>query len=201
MGPTIDDSHVLHDPAARFDVWWKHALALDVAEPAAATLSTTAEDGFPEARIILVRDVNAEGFVFYTNRQSDKGAQLAADNRACLSFWWEPLWRQVRVVGHVSPISDAESDAYFAARARGSQLGAWASHQSRPVDSRETLMARVDAFSQQFEGQDVKRPPHWGGYRLVPTRYEFWQAGAFRLHDRWRYTRSTDAWTHDRLYP
>lgn len=190
-----------HDPFTLFARWLEDARHdARITEPTAMVLAT-AEDNQPSARVVLLKEMDAQGFVFYSNRLSHKGRELAANPQAALCFHWMPLHRQVRVRGRVHEVSDAEADAYFASRPRGSQIGAWASEQSAPLDARETLMARVAKLEARFAGQDVPRPPHWGGWRLVPQDIEFWQEGAFRLHDRFLYTRVQDGWQCQRLNP
>jgi pyridoxamine 5'-phosphate oxidase len=190
-----------HDPFTQFSAWLHDARHdARIAEPTAMVLAT-AQDGQPSARVVLLKEMDAQGFVFYSNRLSHKGRELAGNPQAALCFHWMPLHRQVRVRGRVHEVSDAEADAYFASRPRGSQIGAWASEQSAPLDSREALMARVAELEARFEGQDVPRPPHWGGWRLVPHDIEFWQEGEFRLHDRFVFTRAGDGWSRQRLNP
>jgi pyridoxamine 5'-phosphate oxidase len=151
--------------------------------------------------MVLLKGHDARGFVFYTNRESRKAADLAGEAKAALLFHWKSLRRQVRIEGAVSRVSDAESDAYFASRGRDSQLGAWASEQSRPLDARTTFEARFAEVQARFEGGEVPRPPHWGGYRVAPDRIEFWQDRAHRLHERRLFTRTADGWTEGLLYP
>lgn len=190
-----------HDPLTLFARWLDDARQdARITEPTAMVLAT-AENGQPSARVVLLKEMDAQGFVFYSNRLSHKGRELAANPLAALCFHWMPLHRQVRVRGRVQEVSDAEADAYFASRPRGSQIGAWASEQSAPLASREALMARVAGFEARFAGQDVPRPPHWSGWRLVPEDIEFWQEGDFRLHDRFRFTRAGDGWASQRLNP
>jgi pyridoxamine 5'-phosphate oxidase len=189
------------DPFALFDEWFAMARESEPNDPEAMALATVDERGQPSVRMVLLKGHGNEGFVFYTNEQSAKGEQLAACPRAALLFHWKSLRRQVRVEGRVERVSSNEADAYFASRARDSQLGAWASDQSRPLDRRETFERRFDEVKRRFEGQDVPRPPHWGGYRLVPDRIEFWVDRAHRLHERRLFARSGDRWTEGLLYP
>ena len=194
------------DPFVQFDRWFGVARAKSGAElPEACCLSTIDGEGYPDARMVLLKARDAHGFVFYTNHNSAKGRALEAIPRAALTFFWEKLQRQVRVQGHVEPVSDSESDEYFATRARGSQLGAWASAQSSVLKSRDELLAEVGEIAVRFEGKPVTRPPHWGGFRIVPRRIEFWQGMADRLHDRFVYRRAGSGagnrWTVERLAP
>ena len=193
----------LHDDPFRvFAEWFANAEAhAGQAYPESAVLSTLAPDGLPEGRVVLVKGVRDGAFVFYTNRQSAKGEALDAHPRAGLTFYWETLGRQVRIAGRVAPVPDEESDAYFRSRPRGSRIGAWASEQSRPLDTREALEARVQELTVKFGEGEIPRPSHWGGYALLPERMEFWQEGAFRLHDRFRYVRMGTGWERTRLYP
>jgi pyridoxamine 5'-phosphate oxidase len=172
------------------------------ADPTAMTLATTDTFGAPDARIVLLKGVDARGFVFFTNRESQKGRELAANPRAALCILWPALGEQVRVLGSVDFASDEESDAYFASRPRESQIGAWASKQSSPVPSREEILAAVRATEARFAGKTVPRPRHWGGYRVVPSRIEFWKEGAYRIHDRDAYTRDESGqWRVEKLFP
>ncbi|WP_374943446.1 pyridoxamine 5'-phosphate oxidase [Sphingomonas sp.] len=193
------------DPFALFDEWFAEAQASEPNDPNAMALATVDMAGRPSARMVLLKGHGPDGFVFYTNRESRKADDLAAQPYAALLFHWKSLRRQVRVEGAVSHASDAESDAYFASRGRDSRLGAWASDQSRPLDSRETFEARFAAMQARFEGKDVPRPPHWGGYRIIPSAIEFWQDRAHRLHERRLFVRAkdigADAWTEGQLYP
>jgi len=170
-------------------------------EPTAFALATAAQDGQPSVRILLLKDVDARGFVFYTNQESRKGRELAENRRAAMSFHWPQLERQVRVEGRVSPVSPAEADAYFASRPRGSQIGAWASRQSRTLERVGDLDARVEEFEQKFAGKDVPRPPYWSGFRLEPAAIEFWKGKPSRLHDRQLFVREGDGWRMQLLYP
>jgi pyridoxamine 5'-phosphate oxidase len=189
------------DPFTLFDEWFAEASASEPNEPEAMTLATTGADGQPSARMVLLKAHGREGFVFYTHEQSAKGRDLSENPRTALLFHWKPLGRQVRIEGNVERVSDAEADAYFASRARDSQLGAWASDQSRPLDSRATFEHRFEEAKRRFDGQDVPRPPSWGGYRVVPQRIEFWTARPHRLHDRRRFTLADGSWSEGLLYP
>ncbi len=197
------ESAAAADPIVQFQTWFGEVLRAEVPEPNAMTLATVGADGMPAARIVLLKDVDARGFTFFTNYQSAKGRELAQHPQAALVFFWQELARQVRVEGTVSPVSEAESDAYFASRPRGSQLGAWASPQSATLAARDVLERRLAEVEARFDGQPVPRPPHWGGYRLQPRMVEFWHGRPSRLHDRLRYTRASgDAgWKLERLGP
>ncbi len=189
------------DPFVLFDQWFAEATASEPNDPNAMTVATVGADGQPAARILLLKGHGPDGFVFYTNRESRKGHELAPGAKAALLFHWKSLRRQVRIEGEVGFVDDATSDAYFATRGRDSQLGAWASDQSRPLDSRETFEARFAAAQARFEGGDVPRPPHWGGYRVTPARIEYWQDRAHRLHERRLFTRTDSGWSEGLLYP
>ena len=189
------------DPVATFDAWFAEARAAGLALPEAMTLATATPDGAPSARIVLMKDHDADGFVWFTDRRSRKGRELAANPRAALVFQWDPLRRQVRAEGAVVPIDDEASWAYYRTRPRGSQIGAWASHQSAVIPSRAELEAEVAAVEARFAGADPPLPPHWGGYRLTPDVYEFWTHDHARLHDRQVYRRTADGWAHELLSP
>ena len=189
------------DPFQLFDQWFAEARTSEINDPEAMTLATADASGQPYARMVLLKGHGPTGFVFYTNEQSAKGEQIAANSRGALLFHWKSLRRQVRIEGKVERVPDEEADAYFATRARDSQIGAWASDQSRPLDSRATFEERFEQVKRQFEGQDVPRPPHWRGYRVVPDRIEFWIDRAHRLHERRLFTRDGDAWSEGLLYP
>jgi pyridoxamine 5'-phosphate oxidase len=190
-----------NDPHVLFDVWLKDAEAGEPNDPNAMALATVGADGMPSVRMVLLKGHDVRGFVFYTNRESRKAGELAGDAKAALLFHWKSLRRQVRVEGSVSLVSDAESDAYFASRHRDSQLGAWASDQSRPLPDRATFEARFEQMQARFDGGAVPRPPHWGGYRVTPQRIEFWQDRAHRLHERRLFVREGEAWREGLLYP
>jgi pyridoxamine 5'-phosphate oxidase len=189
------------DPFALFDEWFAEAAASEPNEPEAMAVATVGADGQPSARMVLLKAHDPAGFVFYTHEQSAKGQDLAENPRAALLFHWKSLCRQVRIEGAVERVSDAEADAYFATRARDSQLGAWASDQSRPLDSRTTFEQRFEEAKRRFEGVDVPRPPSWVGYRAVPERIEFWTARPHRLHERRLFTLDVDRWGEGLLYP
>ncbi len=189
------------EPFGLFAEWLEAAKAAEPNDANAMTLATLDAEGMPDARIVLLKDVDARGFTFFSNQESAKGEQLWAHPAAALVFHWKSLRRQVRVRGVVEPVSSAEADAYFASRARESRIGAWASDQSRPLDSRAVLEARVAEQTAGFDGQDVPRPDRWSGWRVVPQQVEFWRDRAFRLHDRLRFDRDGDAWLRTRLWP
>jgi pyridoxamine 5'-phosphate oxidase len=189
-------------PFKQFELWFDQALAADLLEPNAMTLATVTADGKPDARIVLLKGFDLRGFVFYTNYRSQKGQELAANPHAALVFLWGDLERQVRVVGRVEKATDLEADTYFQSRPLGSRLGAWASTQSEVIPSREVLEARMVALEAEYQGREIPRPDHWGGFRVVPTEMEFWQGRPSRLHDRLRYRLQDNGdWVIDRLAP
>ncbi len=192
---------MLTDPFPLFDTWLAEAAKTEPNDPNAMTLATATPDGRPSARMVLLKGADRDGFVFYTNTQSRKGGELAANQAVALLFHWKTLTRQIRIEGRVTPVSPAEADAYYASRARVSRLGAWASDQSRPLDRRETLEARVASLEARFPGDDIPRPQHWSGFRVRPDIFEFWQDMPYRLHDRTVFTRAGDGWTTEKLYP
>lgn len=189
------------DPLALFDEWLAEARLAEPNDPTAMALATTDPEGRPSVRMVLMKGHDARGFVFYTNLDSRKGEELAANPRAALLFHWKSLRRQVRVEGPVEPVSEAEADAYFATRARDSQLGAWASDQSRPLDARATFEGRYEETRRRFEGGEVPRPPRWSGWRVVPERIELWTSRDHRLHERRLFTRDGEGWSEGLLYP
>jgi len=190
-----------NNPIEWFQEWYKDAVRTEPRVPDAMQLSTVDASGMPRIRTVLMKGLDARGLVFYTNYASPKSVQLTETPRASACFHWKDLARQVIIAGPVSRVSAEESDAYFASRGRGSQIGAWASAQSQPIDSREALLAQVAAVTARFEGQQVPRPPGWGGYRIDIERWEFWQDHADRLHDRWILTRSGSGWSSQRVQP
>jgi pyridoxamine 5'-phosphate oxidase len=190
------------DPHQLFEQWLAEAQAGEPHDAEAMTLATAGTDGRPSARMVLLKGHDTRGFVFYTNGDSRKGAELAANPRAALLFHWKSLRRQVRIEGAVAPVPDAEADAYFATRARDSQIGAWASDQSRPLAARALFEARYDRLAADYAGKEVPRPAHWRGYRVVPERIEFWTDRPHRLHERRLFTLGEDGgWTEGLLYP
>lgn len=199
--PPLGDDQPARDPLVQFTRWMDEAEASGVHEPIAMALATAAPDGAPSARMVLLRDFGPDGFVWYTNYESRKGAELAANPTAALLFHWAAVGRQIRIEGTVARVPEGVSDAYFATRERLSQIGAWASQQSRPLPDRAALEARVEEVSARFAGRTVPRPVGWGGYVLTPTAFEFWQHRENRLHDRFTYTRDGTGWRLSRLAP
>lgn len=190
------------DPFQLFDEWFAMARESEPNDANAMALATAGTDGGPHVRMVLMKGHGPAGFVFFTNEQSAKGEQLSDNPRGALLFHWKSLRRQVRIEGTVEPVSDEEADAYFATRSRDSQLGAWASDQSRPLESRAHFEGRYEKMKERFEGADVPRPEHWGGYRVVPDRIEFWTDRPHRLHERRLFTRTPDgSWSEGLLYP
>jgi pyridoxamine 5'-phosphate oxidase len=198
----LSETEVNPNPFIQFKKWFEQALAAQLPEPNAMTLATTTPDAYPSARMVLLKDFDDRGFVFFTNYNSRKGQELAENPQAALVFWWAELERQVRIVGRVEKTSDTESDQYFDSRPANSRLGAWASNQSEVIPKREVLEQRMQDFQNKYENQEVPRPPHWGGLRVIPREIEFWQGRSSRLHDRLLYTHLDDgSWTIQRLSP
>lgn len=198
----LDLADLAADPFEQFSRWYDQAQAAGVTEYPAMTLATCDQAGRPSARVVYVRGFDSRGFVFFTNYDSRKGEELAANPMAAVCFYWKEQERQVRIEGRVEKVSPAESDAYFRGRPIDSQLGAWASSQSGRLESAQVLADRVEQFRQKFAGQEIPRPPFWGGYRMVPDRMEFWQGRPSRLHDRFQYALQTNgSWTIERLNP
>lgn len=189
------------DPFDLFDIWYRAARETEINDSNAMALATADADGRPSVRMVLLKGYDARGFVFYTNQRSRKGGQLQANGHAALLFHWKSKRQQIRIEGPVARVDAAEADAYFASRGRDSQLGAWASLQSETLDRRETFEASFEDVRARFEGQDVPRPPHWGGFRVTPERIEFWEDRAHRLHHRRLFLRGADGWTESLLYP
>ena len=189
------------DPLALFDAWFAEARGSEPNDPEAMALATADAAGRPSVRMVLLKGHGPDGFVFYTNLDSRKGGELAANPNAALLFHWKSLRRQVRIEGRVTPVGEEEANGYFASRGRESKLGAWASDQSRSLDRRATLEARFADIEQRFEGQDVPRPPRWSGFRVTPRAIEFWHDRPHRLHERRLFTRDGDGWREGLLYP
>ena len=206
--PDYADAHAANeadiDGAEPFDLfgqWLMDARGKEPNDPNAMTVATVDPEGMPDARMVLLKDFDRQGFVFYTNTESAKGRQILEARKAALLFHWKSLRRQVRIRGTVELVSEAEADEYFASRARNSQIGAWASEQSRPLESRFALEKRVAEYGLKFGIGAVSRPPHWTGFRIVPTEMEFWRDKPFRLHDRLKFERAGDGWVKSKLYP
>jgi len=191
----------LNDPIKLFGSWMAEARHLEMNDSNAMSLATVDDTGMPDVRIVLLKSFDEHGFVFYSNAESAKGLQLSVNPVAAVCFHWKSLRRQVRIRGRVQPVTDAESDTYFASRARGSQIGAVASDQSRPLDSREIFENRVSKLEREFADKDIPRPKHWGGWRVKPDMIEFWRDRPFRLHDRLVFSASPTGWAKQRLFP
>ncbi|OUL23613.1 pyridoxamine 5'-phosphate oxidase [Nostoc sp. RF31YmG] len=198
----LSESEVDPNPFIQFKQWFEQALSAQLPEPNAMTIATATPDGKPSARMVLLKDFDERGFVFFTNYNSRKGQELAENPQAALVFWWAELERQVRITGRVEKVSEADSDRYFYSRPQNSRLGAWASNQSEAIASREFLEQSLQELQHKYENQEIPRPPHWGGLRVIPSEIEFWQGRSSRLHDRLLYSYLDDgSWKIVRLSP
>jgi pyridoxamine 5'-phosphate oxidase len=197
----LSKTEVDPNPFIQFKKWFEQALAAQLPEPNAMTIATTTPDGKPSARMVLLKDFDERGFVFFTNYNSRKGQELAQNPQAAIVFWWAELERQVRILGRVEKVSESESDYYFESRPTKSRLGAWASNQSEIIPTREVLEQRMQELQSKYENQEIPRPQHWGGLRVIPTEIEFWQGRSSRLHDRLLYTYVDGSWKIQRLSP
>ncbi|MBW4687379.1 MAG: pyridoxamine 5'-phosphate oxidase [Komarekiella atlantica HA4396-MV6] len=198
----LSKTEIDSNPFIQFKKWFDQALAVQLPEPNAMTIATATPEGTPSARMVLLKDFDERGFVFFTNYNSHKGQELAENPQAALVFWWAELERQVRISGYVEKVSEKESDQYFNSRPANSRLGAWVSNQSEVIESREILEQRLQEFQRKYENQEIPRPSHWGGLRVIPSEIEFWQGRSSRLHDRLLYTRLNDgSWKIERLSP
>ncbi|MBI4411379.1 MAG: pyridoxamine 5'-phosphate oxidase [Deltaproteobacteria bacterium] len=199
----MNKKDLLPDPFKQFRLWYDEACGHKAIElPWACCLSTISEDGFPDGRMMLLKEADDRGFVLYTNAQSPKGKSLLGNKKGALTFYWEDFRRQIRVQGEAEQVTPAEADAYFVSRPRESQIGAWVSQQSQKLESREVLDKKFGEYSKKFEGKEVSRPPYWTGFRIIPAKIEFWQERDNRLHDRFLYTRTKSGdWKIERLYP
>lgn len=198
---TLNLQDLSPNPFTQFTLWWDQAIKSEIEEVNAMTLATASSDGIPAARIVLLKGYDEQGFVFFTNYESAKAQQLLNNPRAALVFFWKELERQVRISGRVEKVSAAESDAYFHSRPEGSRIGAWASPQSKVIEGREVIEGNVVKYATAFEGKEIPRPGHWGGFRVVPEQIEFWQGRSNRLHDRFQYTSENGTWKIERLAP
>lgn len=203
MSEDITQGPLYEDPFEWFGDWFDEAMRSSMPEPNACAVATVGADGQPSNRIVLLKQWDERGFVFYTNLTSRKGRQALEQGRAAMTFWWRELARQIRIEGPIGLVEDAQADDYFATRARGSQIGAWASQQSQPLASRAALEQRVARLEREYDGRPIPRPPHWSGLRITPGRIEFWSVGEFRLHDRFEFARDDPEqdWTITRLNP
>jgi pyridoxamine 5'-phosphate oxidase len=198
---TTDDFTRSEDPLGLFAAWMQDAVASEPNDPSAVALATVDADGMPNVRMVLLKGFDESGFVFYTNYESAKGSEILANGKAAMCFHWKSLRRQVRLRGPVEPVTDAEADAYFASRPRGSRIGAWASAQSRPLEGRFALEKAIAEYTARYAIGEIPRPPHWSGFRIKPQSIEFWHDRPFRLHDRLRFDRDGDRWRTVRLFP
>ena len=197
----LSETEIDPNPFIQFKKWFEQALAAQLPEPNAMTIATTTPDGKPSARMVLLKDFDERGFVFFTNYNSRKGQELAQNPQAAIVFWWAELERQVRILGSVEKVSESESNDYFESRPAKSRLGAWASNQSEIITNREVLEQRMQELQSKYENQEIPRPQHWGGLRVIPTEIEFWQGRSSRLHDRLLYTLDDGSWKIQRLSP
>lgn len=198
----LSETEIEPNPVTQFSLWFQQAIETQLPEPNAMTIATVAGNGQPSARVVLLKHFDARGFVFYTNYDSLKGKQLTENPQVALVFWWAELERQVRIEGKVTKVSDSESNEYFHSRPKGSQIGAWVSNQSQVIESREILDKKLANLEAQYQEQDIPRPPHWGGFRVIPNLIEFWQGRPNRLHDRLcYYWKEENSWEIKRLSP
>jgi pyridoxamine 5'-phosphate oxidase len=198
----LDIDELDPDPFVEFQTWFDSARESGIPDSNAMILATSTVDGMPSARTVLLKGIDETGLVFFTNYESHKGRELTENPVAAVVFYWQPLGQQIRVAGRVERVSQEESFAYFSSRHRGSRLGAWASRQSEPLETRQELLSRVEELDQRYPDDDIPLPPHWGGYRILPDMFEFWESRESRLHDRFRYHRQSDgSWTVQRLQP
>lgn len=197
----LSEADVAATPHQQFEIWWQEVINSNIEEPNAMTLSTVSADGQPSSRIVLLKGFDSNGLVFFTNYKSRKGREIAANNRVSLLFFWKELERQIRIDGIAEKIDAGQSDSYFLSRPTGSQIGAWASPQSEPVENREALDRLVNDMEQKFTDETLTRPDHWGGYIVKPARIEFWQGRPNRLHDRIEYSGNRNEWKVQRLAP
>ncbi|MBE7442533.1 MAG: pyridoxamine 5'-phosphate oxidase [Flavobacteriales bacterium] len=197
----LEEQSVNDNPFLQFSVWFEEAVNAQLLDPYAMLISTVDEIGLPHSRVVYLRNISDEGMVFYTNYNSQKGKNISASNKIAITFFWVELERQIRIEGTVKKVSEELSDKYFAARPRESQLGAWASNQSETIKNRAELEEKLKQFTEKFKGVDVPRPPHWGGYIVEPTKFEFWQGRPSRLHDRLIYIKNNSDWVISRIAP
>lgn len=195
------ETDISMDPMEQFSIWWNEAVSSDIEEVNAMTLATCNKQGVPSARIVLLKGFNAEGFIFFTNYNSDKGKDLKENPKAAIVFFWKELERQIRIEGNVEKITEKESEEYFSSRPKDSQIGAWSSPQSSVIENREVIEQNVETNTARFGDETIPKPPHWGGYIVKPERIEFWQGRENRLHDRILYTKSETNWIIQRLAP